>query len=114
MLSAELRRRLLKFRTERDWEQFHTPKTLSIALCVEAAELLEHFQWIADNEVQDKVRNRGADIAHEVADLAILLTYLVDDLGLDLENAVKEKLALNEQKYPIDKSRGIAKKYTDL
>jgi NTP pyrophosphatase (non-canonical NTP hydrolase) len=114
VLSTALRKRLLKFRVERDWEQFHSPRTLSVALCVEAAELLEHFQWIGDADVKRQAVVHREEIAQEVADLAILLTYFAHDLGLNFETIVQRKLKINEQKYPIEKAKGSAKKYSEL
>lgn len=114
MISAELRERLLKFRRDRDWEQFHSARTLAIALSVEAGELLEHFQWIPEQDVDRVVTDRREELAEEIADLAILLTYFVQDLSLDLESAVRNKLLLNEQKYPVEKSKGSPKKYSRL
>jgi NTP pyrophosphatase (non-canonical NTP hydrolase) len=112
LISAELRERLLKFRKDRDWEQFHSARTLAIALSVEAGELLEHFQWISEQDVSRLVSERQAEIAEEIADLVILLTYLTNDLSLDLEETVKNKLILNEQKYPIEKFKGSPEKYS--
>ena len=114
MISAELQERLFKFRKDRDWEQFHSARTLAIALSVEAGELLEHFQWIHEQDVSQVVSERKDEIATEIADLAILLTYLVHDLSLDLERAVADKLLLNEKKYPIEKSKGSPEKYSRL
>jgi len=114
VISAELRERLLKFRSDRDWKQFHSARTLAIALSVEAGELLEHFQWIPEQDVDRVVSERKDELAKEVADLAILLTYFVHDLSLDLEGAVRDKLLLNEQKYPIEKSKGSLEKYSRL
>ena len=112
LISAELRERILKFRKDRDWEQFHSARTLAIALSVEAGELLEHFQWISEQDVSRLVSERRAEIAEEIADLAILLTYLINDLSLDLEEAVRKKLVVNEQKYPVDKFKGSPEKYS--
>jgi len=112
LISAELRERILKFRKDRDWEQFHSARTLAIALSVEAGDLLEHFQWISEQDVSRLVSDRRAEIAEEIADLAILLTYLTNDLSLDLEEAVRKKLVVNEQKYPVDKFKGSPEKYS--
>lgn len=114
MISSDLLEVLIKFRREREWEQFHTPKNLSAALSVEAAELLQIFQWVADAEVQKLTIERQADIAREVADIAILLTLFAHDLGLDIEECVKSKVEENEKKYPADKSRGRSAKYDRL
>ena len=113
-LSDGLTQRLLAFRKEREWEQFHNPRTLASALCIEASELLEFFTWAKDTDVQEIVGSRKVDIEHEVADVAILLAYLCHDLGIDLEAAVSRKLELNALKYPVEKSRGRSTKYTQL
>lgn len=114
MLTSELVDALLQFRRDRDWEQFHTARNIASALSVEAAELLEHFVWSSDQQVPSVEKEHHAAIASEIADIAILLTYLSHDLSIDLENAVTKKMLVNEQKYPIEKSRGSNKKYTEL
>ena len=105
---AALKDAMRQFVTERDWEQFHSPKNLAMGLSVEAAELMEHFLWI-DNEasrqvVQDKAE-RGA-VADEMADVACYLLALSNTLGIDLSEAILGKLEKNAQKYPVDKFRG--------
>lgn len=114
MLSREVIEALLAFRSDRDWEQFHTARSLATALSVEAAELLEYFVWLKDAQVLEAVRHRRLEIEAEVADIAILLAYLVHDLEIDLESAVTTKLEHNARKYPPDLSRGSNRKYTDL
>jgi NTP pyrophosphatase (non-canonical NTP hydrolase) len=114
VVSKALRKKLLKFRRDRDWEQFHSPRTLAIAISVEAAELLEHFQWIPDSDVMKETTRSRAEIAHEIADLSILLTYMAHDLELDLDEVVRKKLSINERKYPIERARGSPQKYTRL
>ena len=114
MIDSELMEALLAFRRERDWEQFHTPRNLAASVCIEAAELLEHFQWSKDAELDDLVaRNREA-IEHEIADVAIYLCLLCADLKVSLPDAVRSKLELNKQKYPVDKARGKSTKYDRL
>lgn len=114
MVTSQLVDALLEFRRIRDWKQFHTPRNLSSAISVEAAELLEHFIWSNDEQISQIVEDHRAEIASEIADIAILLTYLANDLSIDLEAAVSHKIAVNDQKYPLDKSRGSNKKYTEL
>lgn len=114
MIDRELMNELLQFRSERDWEQFHTPRTLSAGICIEAAELLEHFQWTKDAEVNDVVAHNRADIEHEIADVAMYLSLLCHDLGVSVDDAVRRKLALNREKYPVDKVRGKSTKYDRL
>ena len=113
MISDTLLARLLEFRRERDWEQFHSPKNLAIAVSVEAAELLEHFQWTVESQ---ELASGGfqASVAEEIADVAILITYLAHDLGISVEEAVDRKLTANAVRYPVVKSRGRAVKYDQL
>lgn len=105
--------RLLAFRAAREWEQFHSPRNLAVAISVEAGELLEHFQWLRSDERAREHTSHDA-LAMEVADIAILLSYFCHDLGIDVEAAIEGKLALNEQRYPVQKSRGNATKYDKL
>ncbi|HWO99924.1 MAG TPA: nucleotide pyrophosphohydrolase [Methylococcus sp.] len=109
----KIQERLRDFAEARDWERFHTPKNLAMALAVEAAELLEHFQWLT---AEESLALRGdaealQAISEEIADVAIYLIRLADRLGVDLETAVSAKILLNEKKYPIDLARGNAVKY---
>ena len=113
MLSDETLRSALKFRLDRDWQQFHTPLNLAVAISVEAGELLEHFQWSTPDERRPTDAQREG-VIHEIADIAILVTYLANDLGIDIDTAVQSKLALNAQRFPIDKARGSARKYDNL
>ena len=114
MLSANLVNQLLAFRRERDWEQFHNPRNLSAAIAIEAAELQEIFLWARDDDIAARIADRRLDIEHEVADIVVLLSYLCHDLNLNIETAVQQKLALNREKYPVEKSRGVSKKYDQL
>lgn len=111
MLPKDLMTSLLDFRRNREWEQFHTARNLAASISIEANELLEVFQWVGDDDIEDVVRARRADIEREVADVAILLSYLCNDLEIDLEKCVRDKLIENEQKYPVDRSKGRATKY---
>ena len=111
MLRDETIRRMLKFRDDRDWRQFHTPKDLAISLTLEAAELLEVFQWSgADLECRDKLER----IREELADVMSCCVLMADVCGLDLDEILREKVAKNEAKYPVEKARGRADKYTEL
>jgi dCTP diphosphatase len=101
------------FVTERDWDQFHTPKNLSAALCVEAAELLEPFQWLTTGDAGELGEEKLRAVRHEMADVLVYLLRLADKLDVDLGAAVDEKMALNRLKYPADKVRGDARKYSD-
>jgi dCTP diphosphatase len=104
--------RLRTFAQERDWEQFHTPKNLAMALSVEAGELLELFQWLTAEESRALTASRTAAerVQEELADVLIYLVRLADVLGVDLEAAVEAKLGVNARKYPVDLSRGNATK----
>jgi len=113
-LPQPLINQLLEFRRARDWEQFHSTKNLAAAISVEAAELLQCFEWTTDAEVATLAENNRDAISNEIADIAILLTYLAHDLSIDLDLAVIKKIELNAQKYPVDKARGSNKKYTKL
>ena len=111
---TQLRNSLRQFAAERDWDQFHSPKNLAMALAVEAAELLERFQWVTE---EDSKRLPPADLAavrEEMADVLNYLVRLADKLDVNLLEAAAEKIVLNAQKYPVDKSRGSAKKYSEL
>lgn len=114
MLNESVMTALLEFRRKRDWEQFHKPKELASALTIEASELQEVFQWKTDDEVRDLLTSSSREKAlDEVADVAIVLSYLCHDLDIDLNAAVLSKLKKNEAKYPVDKSYGNAKKYDE-
>ena len=109
-----LRDALRKFASDRDWNQFHSPKNLAIALNVEAAELLEHFQWTSEAESTGLDPEQQAKVREEAADVLLYLIRLADKLGIDLLAAASEKIALNANKYPVEKARGSSKKYTEL
>ena len=112
MDNSELARKLREFAAERDWEQFHSPKNLAMALNVEAAELLEHFQWLTEEQSSSLSTEDLAAVAQEIADIQIYLVRLSDQLGVDVGSAVEEKLAINAEKYPISKAHGNALKST--
>jgi NTP pyrophosphatase (non-canonical NTP hydrolase) len=105
---------LRQFSRERDWEQFHSPKNLACALAVEAGELLEHFQWLPDEKSRELPEQVISEVAAELADVFLYLLQLSDELGIDLVSAAEQKIVKNAQKYPIDRSRGSSKKYTQL
>ena len=106
--------KVLKFRDERDWQQFHDPKSLAASICIEAAELLELFQWLAPDEARRQVVEKKERVAEEIADVAIYLIELADVAGIDLAAAIAAKLEKNAAKYPVEKSRGVWTKYTEL
>jgi NTP pyrophosphatase (non-canonical NTP hydrolase) len=109
----ELSQRLRCFARERDWEQFHSPKNLSMALIAECAELVEHFQWLTEAQSRALPADKLAEVELEMADIQIYLLRLAERLGVDLLGAVERKIVLNEQKYPAERVRGSAKKYTE-
>ena len=102
------------FVEERDWGLFQTPKNLSMALIVEAAELVEHFQWMRPEESDSLTNDKKKKVAEELADILIYTVRLADRLGLDLEQSAKDKLTKNRRKYPVEKARGKSTKYTEL
>jgi NTP pyrophosphatase (non-canonical NTP hydrolase) len=108
-----IQKQLAKFAEDRNWEQFHTPKNLSMALAAEAAELLEIFQWLTDKQSKEIVSKEKemSLVRQEIADIFIYLVRLADKLGVDIEKAVNEKIKMNEQKYPIELSRNNAVKH---
>ena len=113
---AELKARLAAFVHERDWEQFHAPKNLSMALAAEAAELMEHFLWSTPEQSQAVVRDpaKRQKIEEEVADVVIYALEFANVTGIDLTAAIEAKIAANARKYPIEKARGRAEKYDEL
>lgn len=108
-----LQKRLAAFAAARDWEQFHSPKNLAMALSVEAAELVEEFQWLTEAESKALDAERRERVRLELADVLIYLLRLADRLDVDLMRAADDKIALNERKYPADRVRGDARKYTE-
>ena len=110
----QVQQMIRKFRDERDWMQFHNPKNLACSISIEAAELLEHFQWKTPEESAVVIKQKKKEISHEMADIAVYLIELADNLGIDLIQVIKEKMALNEAKYPVAKAKGSAAKYTEL
>ena len=110
----ELAARLRAFARERDWEQFHAPKNLAMALAVEVAELMEHFQWLTEQQSAELPPEELARVAEELADVFIFTVRLADRLGVDLAPAVEAKIRANAAKYPVEKCRGSSRKYTEL
>ena len=110
----DLTSRIANFAAVRDWDQFHSPKNLSMALSVEASELLEHFQWLTEEQSKVLTTEKLAEVESELADVFIYLVRLADKLQVDLHAAVDRKLEINETKYPVAKAKGNAKKYKDF
>jgi len=108
-----LRVRISDFAVERDWDQFHSPKNLSMALIVEAAELVEHFQWMKQKDSFALGKDKLAAVEEELADILVYLVRMADQLDIDLISAANKKIKSNEAKYPADMVRGSSKKYTE-
>ncbi len=110
-----LRQQVAAFAQDRDWDQFHSVRNLILALVGEVGELSEIVQWVSDDKIDELLKSGGRErLAQELADVLIYLVRVADKSGVDLANAVSEKLAENDAKYPRDKARGNAKKYTEL
>jgi NTP pyrophosphatase (non-canonical NTP hydrolase) len=110
----EIEEKIIAFRDERDWAQFHNPRTLAASICIESAELLEIFQWTKDSELAETVCVKHIKIEQELADIMIYAITLAHDAGIDIEKAILDKLEKNGEKYPLSKSKGNSSKYTDL
>ena len=108
-----LRTRLAEFAAERDWDQFHSPKNLSMALIAECAELVEHFQWLSEHDSVELPPAKLAEVRLELADILIFLVRTADKLEVDLVEAANDKIAINERRYPADRVRGSARRAAD-
>ncbi len=107
----ELTAAVKKFADDRDWQQFHSPKNLAMALIVEAGELVEHFQWLTRQQSRDLDPKQRREVSLEMADVLIYLVRMAEQLDIDLPSACREKIALNAEKYPIDRCRGRADRH---
>ena len=110
----DLRLRLRAFASDREWEVFHSPKNLAMALAAEGGELLEVFQWMTEAQSRALAPGAQSAAAEEMADVLLYLVRLADELGIDLIDAANRKLAKNAEKYPVDKARGNSRKSTEL
>lgn len=110
----ELKQKLIEFRDEREWKQFHNPKDLSQAISIESSELLEHFLWVSQEDSYKVVEENKEEIADEMADVLSFLLSLSDVTGIDLEEALLRKIKKNKLKYPIEKAKGNSTKYNKL
>ena len=108
-----LREAIGTFIEERDWEQFHSPKNLAMALSVEVAEIVEHFQWLTEEQSRNLPPEKLAEVRQEIGDVMIYLTELAEKLGIDPVEAARAKLEINDQKYPAELAKGKASKYTE-
>ena len=110
----EIQETLLAFRKARDWEQFHNPKDLALSLTLEAAEVLEHFQWKTDDEIKEYIRVNKDELGEELADVFNWVVLLSHDLNIDILDAAEKKIEKNDKKYPVEKAKGKHTKYTEL
>ena len=110
----KLTERIIKFRDARDWKQFHKPKDLAISLSLEATEVLEHFQWKSEKEIEEYVKTNKDDIADELADVLNYLLLTAHDLDIDIADALNKKIDKSESKYPVEKAKGKHTKYNKL
>ncbi|MDP3957727.1 MAG: nucleotide pyrophosphohydrolase [bacterium] len=110
----DLTKRILAFRNARDWKQFHNPKDVALSLVLEAAEVMEHFQWKNKEEIEQYVKKHKEEIGEELADVFNWVLLLSHDLGIDIAEAAKKKIKKNEKKYPMEKAKGKHTKYTKL
>lgn len=110
----DLTARIQSFVNAREWRCYHNPKDLAVAITAEAGELMQHFVWQQDNQIDQRVASRRDEIASEIADVGILLFELADNLGLHLGDIMEQKIAHNETRYPVEKARGNNLKYSEL
>jgi len=111
---SEITKRIIAFRDARDWKQFHNPKDLALSLVLEAAEVMEHFQWKNPKEIEEYLKTNKADIADELADTLYWILLMGSDLDIDVMKALENKIKKNEAKYPVEKAKGKHTKYDKL
>ncbi|MDO8658294.1 MAG: nucleotide pyrophosphohydrolase [Candidatus Levybacteria bacterium] len=109
-----LTKKIIEFRNRRDWKQFHNPKDIAISLSLEASEVLEHFQWKSKEEIEEYIVSHKNDIGEELADVLYWILLLSHDLNINIHEALDKKIKKNEEKYPVDKSKGKHTKYSKL
>jgi len=114
MSIESIQRKLQEFADDRDWEQFHSPKNLVMALSVEVSELVEHFQWLTQEQSKNLTNEKIDKVEQELGDIFIYLMRIADKLNINLVDAAFDKIDINEKKYPVEKAKGIAKKYNEL
>jgi dCTP diphosphatase len=110
----DMQARIIAFRDDRNWKQFHNPKDMTISLVLEASELLEHFQWKSQEEIDEHIKAHKGEVADELADVLYWVLLIAHDLDIDLAKASAAKLKKNEAKYPVEKAKDNHKKYSDL
>lgn len=110
----ELTQKIVEFRDNRDWKQFHNPKDVALSLVLEATEVLEHFQWKNGKDLDEYVQNNKEEISEEIADVLYWILLMSHDLDIDIKKSLERKLEINNKKYPVEKSKGSSKKYNKL
>lgn len=111
---TELQKLVVDFRDERDWGQFHNPKDMAISLALEAAEVLEHFQWKTSDEIKVHLKSKKHELSEELADVLYWVLLMAHDMDIDIAQSFSAKIEKNAAKYPVEKSKGSHKKYTEL
>ena len=111
---SEITKRIIAFRDARDWKQFHNPKDLALSLVLEATEVMEHFQWKNQKEIEEYLKTNKADVAEELADTLYWILLMGNDLNIDVLKALEKKIEKNEAKYPVEKAKGKHTKYDKL
>lgn len=109
-----LTQKIVEFRDNRDWKQFHNPKDVALSLVLEATEVLEHFQWKNREDVDRYIETNKEEISEELADVLYWVLLMSHDLGIDIEKSLDRKLDINDKKYPVEKAKGSSKKYNQL
>ena len=110
----KLTEKIIKFRDARDWKQFHNPKDMALSLVLEATEVLEHFQWKTQKEIEEYIKTNKDDIGEELADVLYWVLLMCNDLEINIFDALRKKIKKNERKYPVDKAKGKHNKYNKL
>lgn len=110
----ELTKKIKRFRDERDWKQFHNPKDVALSLVLEATEVLEHFQWKNQEEIEEYLKSNKEDVGKELADVLYWVLLMCNDLKLDIKEILEKKIKKNAEKYPIEKTKGKHTKYNKL
>lgn len=110
----KLTQKIVKFRDKRDWKQFHNPKDCALSLVLEATEVMEHFQWKSEKDIESYIKINKKEISEELADVLYWVLLISNDLKIDIEKALEDKMIVNENKYPVEKSKGKATKYNKL
>jgi len=111
---TELTNKIIAFRDERDWKQFHNPKDMALSLVLEANEVMEHFQWKNNEEMEKYALDKKEEIGEELADVLYWVLLMSNDMGIDVVDALERKIVKNAEKYPVEKAKGKNKKYTEL